>query len=118
MDLHTEDKDSKDIIRFFKLNDIILKNNNRISRRVTKKEIVYKKDKSRSIVTIQILKNGGLNLFLSNKLSSLDNEKKFITISKSNCKTLDSCFKIINDDDLKYIESVITDYLDNIFNNK
>lgn len=112
--IHTEDKDEKDVERFKKLNDIILNHNKRISRRVTKKEIVYKKDKSKSIVSFIITKHKGIKIFTFKEIEDLDIKRKFYTISKSNCKSLEKCSKIKTEDDLKYVSLIITDYLDKV----
>lgn len=62
--IHTDNKREEDVERFKQLNDFLLNFNDRINRRVTKKEIVYKKDKCRSILTIQISKRGYLKKVL------------------------------------------------------
>lgn len=45
--------------------------NSNISRRITKKEIVYKKNKSKSIITIQISKRKYLKVFLLNDIEEV-----------------------------------------------
>ena len=112
--IHTEDKDEIDVKRFNKLNDIILNHSKRISRRVTKKEIVYKKDKSKSIVSFIITKHEGIKIFTFKKIEDLDNERRFYSISKSNCKPLERCYKIKTDEDLNYISLIMKDYLDDV----
>ena len=62
INIHTDNKREEDVERFNQLNIFLLNFNDRINRRVTKKEIVYKKDKCRSILTIQISKRGYLKV--------------------------------------------------------
>ena len=108
---HFKNKKLDDINRFNKLNEIILSTSDRISRRVTKKEIVYKKDKFRSIVSFKIKRYGGINIFLFKNVEEVDEFNKFITISKKNCKPLEKCFCIESDEDFKYIKLIIDKYL-------
>lgn len=75
-----EAKKEEDIDRFKILNDLILSNNKRFSRRVTKKEIVYKKDKSRCIVSFIITKKSGIKMFALVSIEEFDYKNKFITI--------------------------------------
>lgn len=109
--IHYENKNPIDIERFCKLNNIILKCNDRISRRVTKKEIVYKKDKSRSILSIQICKSKYLKIFVLPIIENFDKDAKFKTISKSNNKPLDRLFKIKSEEDYVYIVPIIKKYI-------
>lgn len=118
IDIHFNNKKKDDIERFNKLNDIILSNSDNISRRVTKKEIVYKKNKSRSILAFKIRAHGGINIFTFKDIEKYDVYNKFITISKKNCKPLEKCFCIKSDDDLKYIELVIDKYLSIVLDEK
>ncbi len=111
LEIHTKNKNIEDIKRFNNLNEYILLLNSNISRRVTKKEIVYKKNKSKSIISIQISKRKYLKIFLLKDIEAFDNENRFITISKSNCKTLQKLFKIVNDDDLAYIKDILLKYI-------
>lgn len=111
LEIHLKDKRELDIIRFKDLNDYILKINKRISRRVTKREIVYKKDKSLSIITIQICKRGYLKVFLNNKIIEIDNKNKFETIPKSNCKPLEQRMKIYTDEDISYLKNILKEYV-------
>ena len=113
IDIHLKDCNKNDLKRFNRLNEILL-SNDKISRRVTKKEIVYKKNKSRSIISFKIKKLGGINIFLFKDVEKIDAFKKFITISKKNCKPLEKFFCIENDDDLKYVELIIDKYLEKI----
>ena len=88
IDIHTNNKSKENVDRFYQLNKFILSSNNRISRRVTKKEIVYKKDKSRSILSIQISKRDYLKVFVLEQIEQYDYNNSFKTISKGNCKPL------------------------------
>ncbi len=112
--IHTKDKSTDDIDRFDELNRLILNYSKKVTRRVTKKEIVYKKDKYKSILSIVITKHEGLKIFTFKDISSFDIEKKFYEISKGNCKPLEMCTKIKNDEDLKYVSLIINEYLDKI----
>lgn len=116
IDIHTNNKDIDDIKRFNNLNEYILLLNSNISRRVTKKEIVYKKNKSKSIITIQISKRKYLKIFLLNAIEEFDIENRFITISKNNCKSLQKLFKVECDNDLIYIKEILLKYIKKILN--
>lgn len=118
IDIHFKNKNKDDIERFNKLNDIILSNSDNISRRVTKKEIVYKKNKSRSILLFKLRTHGGINIFTFKDIEKYDVYNKFITISKKNCKPLEKCFCIESDEDLKYIELIIDKYLSIVLDEK
>lgn len=111
INIHIDNKRKEDIDHFNQLNDFILNFNDRVSRRVTKKEIVYKKDKSRSILTIQISKRGYLKTFVLPCVEKYDFLHLFKTISKSNCKPLEKLILIKDDKDLKYLIEIIKQYL-------
>lgn len=111
IETHFENKKEEDIITFKELDKIILSSSNKVSRRVTKKEIVYKKDKYKSILSFVITRFNGVKIFVFNDIEEYDNDNRFITISKKNCKPLEKCMKIKNDNDLEYIKSIITEYL-------
>lgn len=111
IDIHTNNKQKENVERFYKLNKFILSINNIISRRVTKKEIVYKKDKSRSILSVQISKRDYLKVFALEQIEQYDYDNSFKTISKGNCKPLKKLIIIKNDSDLKYLFEVIKKYL-------
>lgn len=112
--IHTQNKKVEDVKIFFELNDFILEQTNRITRRITKKEIVYKKDKSKSIINIRITQKSHVNLFLSEDVIQFDKEKLFKKISKANNKPLDECMKIMNQKDLEYAEQIIEKYIKKI----
>ena len=112
LDIHTNNKNENDIKIFYILNDFILNYNKRINRRVTKKEIVYKKDKSKSIVSIKLTKMKGVQLFVSKEIESIDNEKCFFTIPKTNKKPLQKCIKIKGNEELSKILKLMTEYLE------
>lgn len=116
IETHTDNKNALDVERFNELNEYILLLNSNISRRVTKKEIVYKKNKSKSIITIQISKRNYLKIFLLDEVKEFDKENKFKTISKSNCKVLQNLFKIKNNNDLIYTKDVLLKYIRKILN--
>ena len=72
---------------------------------------MYKKDKYRSILSFVITRFNGVKIFVFNDIEEFDDKNKFITISKKNCKPLEKCMKIQNDNDLEYVKSIITGYL-------
>ncbi len=114
IETHFEKKKEEDIQHFKELDKIVLSNSKKISRRVTKKEIVYKKDKYRSILSFVITRFNGVKIFAFNDIEEFDNKNKFTTISKKNCKPLEKCMKIQNDNDLKYAKTIVTKYLTKI----
>lgn len=114
INIHTDNKREEDIERFKKLNDFVLNFNDRINRRVTKREIVYKKDKCRSILTIQISKRGYLKVFALPCIEKYDFLHSFKTISKSNCKPLEKLILIKENKDLEYLIEIIKQYLKNV----
>lgn len=114
IEIHFENKKEEDIYYFKELDKIVLSNSKKISRRVTKKEIVYKKNKSRSILSFAITKFRGVKVFTFDDIDEYDLEKRFITISKKNCKPLEKCMRIQNDDDFEYIKKIIDKYLDKV----
>lgn len=116
LDIHTTDKRIDDVNRFNNINDLILKHDNRISRRVTKKEIVYKKDKSRSVISIQISKRNYLKVFMLPDVEEFDLYNKFNVISKGNCKPLERLLLIKEDQDLDYLKLIIDKYIDKVLN--
>ena len=111
IEIHYTNKSSEDIERFNKINEIMLQINDRISRRVTKKEIVYKKDKSKSILSIQISKRKYLKIFFLPAVEDFDYESKFTIISRSNRKPLERLFKIKSEEDFKYMVPIIKKYI-------
>lgn len=115
IDIHTNNKPKENVDRFYQFNKFILSINNIISRRVTKKEIVYKKDKSRSILSVQISKSDYLKVFVLEHIKQYDYNNSFKTISKGNCKPLKKLMIIKNDSDLKYLFDVIKKYLKKMF---
>lgn len=112
--IHTENKNVEDVERFNELNKIILSLNSRISRRVTKKKIVYKKDKSLSIISVQISKRNYLKLFVKEYIKEFDEYMKFIEIPKSNCKPLNYMMKVRNAEELKYAIEKIRKYIQKV----
>lgn len=114
INIHTDNKREEDVERFNQLNIFLLNFNDRINRRVTKKEIVYKKDKCRSILTIQISKRGYLKFFALPCIEKYDFLHLFKTIAKSNCKPLEKLILIKEDKDLKYLIETIKQYLKDV----
>lgn len=114
IEIHLENKNENDISKFENLNSFILSLNDKITRRVTKKEIVYKKNKSKSILSIILTKNSGIKLFVLPIVEELDFNNKFFIISSGNRKPLECCIKIRDDEDLKYVKLIIKKYFQKI----
>ena len=114
LEIHTKDKDETLVNYFDKINDLILNYDSRINRRVTKREIVYKKDKSKSIVAIRISKKGYIKLFVNGNINEYDNQNKFDTVPEKTNKPLNKVLKIYNDSDFHYLETVIFKYLSKV----
>ncbi len=68
LEFHQKNKNVEDIMRFNKLNDFILSIDQRICRRINKKEIVFKKDKLKNIMSMVITKHEGLKIFMLNEI--------------------------------------------------
>lgn len=114
LSIHIDNKNEKDINRFNVLNDLILGLDDRISRRVVKKEIVYKKNKSKSIIAIRIF-NDYLNVYMSDLVEDIDFKNKASVLAKSNRKPLDRVFIIKNDNDIEYVSDIIKGYKELLF---
>lgn len=114
--IHTDEKKIEDINLFYELNDIILNLNDRISRRVTKREIVYKKDKSKSIIAIKITKNDNIRIFMLPIVDKFDINKQFNMIPKPSNKPLCKYIKISNNEDINYFKLIIINYIDYVLN--
>ena len=114
--IHTDEKKLEDINLFYKLNDIILNLNDRISRRVTKREIVYKKDKSKSIVAIKITKSDNIRIFMLPIADKFDTNKRFNTTPKASNKPLCKYIKISNNEDIDYFKLIIINYINYVLN--
>jgi len=113
IEIHLEGKREEDIKRFNILNNQMLEFSPRISRRVTKKEIVFKRDKIKSIVAISFSRNYKcLRLFLLPSASKFDINKKFITVPKNSKRTLDMKLLIRNEYDFEYAKNILNKYLE------
>lgn len=127
MDIHIRDLYSvdeyynnckaEDIANFKILNDFILSSYS-LDRRINKKEIVYKKDKIRNIISFKISKYAGLKIFLLKDCVAFDFLNKFSIISKGNCKLLEMYYKIQNQEDINYVKQILNDYIVKIFMNE
>ena len=84
-----------DINRFNLLNDFILGFSDNITRRVTKKEIVYKKNKSKSIVTISIKKDY-INIYTLSNIEKFDINKKILGVAGTSRKPMNKRLIINN----------------------
>ncbi|MDO4962669.1 MAG: hypothetical protein Q4E75_01000 [bacterium] len=111
---HYDNRPQIDIDRFNQLNDIILSISPKLCRRVTKKEIVYKKNRIKNVISIIFTKNQGLKIFVNNEMENFDINENFFTISKGNRKPLEKCMKIMTEEDFSYIKKALKNYLDKI----
>jgi len=114
INIHTENKRKIDVDRFNILNELILSLNEGINRRVVKKEIVYKKNKSKSIIAIKLF-NDYLNVYFSDLVENVDLNKKVCILSQSNRKPLDRFFVVKNDNDIEYLSKIIKEYVELLF---
>ena len=111
LDVHTKNKKECDIELFNNLNKFVLSYDKRISRRITKKTIVYKKDRSRSILSVDITKTEHLKLFILSKQLKHDTKEKFVEISLNSKMPFKSCMTINDNNDLKYAIKLLKKYL-------
>lgn len=95
LEIHTSNKRKIDINRFNLLNDFILGFSDNITRRVTKKEIVYKKNKSKSIVTISIKKDY-INIYTLSNIEKFDINKKILGVAGTSRKPMNKRLIINN----------------------
>lgn len=116
LETYIKNKKSSDLNNFYKLNELILKISKRINRRVTKKKIVYKKDKCKSIISIIITKNNGIKLFALDAIEQYDKLHKFFTIPKSYRDPLTQCLNIKSNEDLNYLKEIINEYINSVLN--
>ncbi|MDO4375805.1 MAG: hypothetical protein Q4C33_01350 [bacterium] len=114
IEMHFENKQEKDINYFKELDRIILLKSKKINRRVIKKRIIYKKNKTKSILAFVITKFNGVKMFTFNIIEEIDAENKFKSISKKNRQLLEKCIKIQNDNDFEYVRNIIDKYLDKV----
>ena len=78
------------------------------------REIVYKKDKSKSIISLRISKKGYIKFFTNENIDELDIDNKFNTVPEKSNKPLNKVLKIYDDNDYKYIETIVFKYLDKV----
>jgi len=114
LSIHTDNKRKIDIDRFNHLDKLILGLDDRITRRVVKKEIVYKKNKCKNIIAIKIF-NEYINVYMSDLVEQIDYKNKVSVLAKSNRKPLDRVFMIESDKDIKYVSEIIKDYMELLF---
>ena len=107
--IHTSNKRKIDINRFNLLNDFILGFSDKITRRVTKKEIVYKKKKSKSIVTISIKKDY-INIYTLSNIEKFDINKKTLDVAGTSRKPMNKRLIINNEEDMYYARKILKSY--------
>lgn len=109
LEIHTSNKREIDINRFNLLNDFILEFSDNITRRVTKKEIVYKKNKSKSIVTISIKKDY-INIYTLSNIEKFDINKKILDVAGTSRKPMNKRLIINNEEDMYYAQKILKSY--------
>lgn len=109
LEIHTYQKKEIEINRFNLLNDFILGFSDNITRRVTKKEIVYKKNKSKNIVTISIKKDY-INIYTLSNIERFDINKKILDVAERNRKPMNKRLIINNEEDIYYAQKILKSY--------
>lgn len=109
LEIHTSNKRKIDINRFNLLNDFILGFSDKITRRVTKKEIVYKKKKLKSIVTISIKKDY-INIYTLSNIEKFDINKKTLDVAGTSRKPMNKRLIINNEEDMYYARKILKSY--------
>lgn len=109
LEIHTDNKREIDINRFNLLNDFILGSSDNITRRVTKKEIVYKKNKSKSIVTMSIKKDY-INLYTLSDIERFDIKERLEDVPEKSRKPMNKKLIITNEEDMYYAQSILKNY--------
>lgn len=121
LEYHTSNKRIEDVNRFNELNGLILdknkilSNENIITRRVTKKKIVYKKNKVNNIIAISIFK-GYLNLYFSSIIEKYDDKNEVKIISERTCTNLDRVLVIKTNEDIIYAKGLLENYINELYN--
>ena len=85
--IHTKNKQECNLEMFNVINDLIL-NNKSIFRRVTKKQIVYKNKKTKSIIGIKLTNYKGIKVYTLPSVKELDIENRFIDVPSKCLKPL------------------------------
>ena len=101
---------------FNQLNEFILSFNNRITRRVTKKAIVYKKDKCNNIISIRISNKKHIIIYTLIYIEEYDIMDKFKSLNIKSYAPLVRCTYINNNDELVYVKKVLLQYLKKALN--
>jgi len=109
LEIHTSNKREIDINRFNLLNDFILGSSDNITRRVTKKEIVYKKNKAKSIVTMSIKKDY-INLYTLSDIERFDIKERLEDVPEKSRKPMNKKLIITNEEDMYYAQSILKNY--------
>lgn len=109
LEIHTSNKREIDISRFNLLNDFILGSSDNITRRVTKKEIVYKKNKSKNIVTISIKKDY-INLYTLSDIERFDINEKLLDVAETSRKPMNKRLIINSEEDMDYVQKILKSY--------
>ena len=109
LEIHTSQKREIEIIRFNLLNDFILGSSDNITRRVTKREIVYKKNKSKSIITISIKKDY-INLYALSDVERFDINEKLEDVPEKSRKPMNKQLIITSEEDMYYAQKILKNY--------
>lgn len=109
LEIHTNNKREIDISRFNLLNDFILGSSDNITRRVTKKEIVYKKNKAKSIVTMSIKKDY-INLYTLSNIERFDINERMEDVPENSRKPMNKKLIITNEEDMYYAQRILKNY--------
>lgn len=109
LEIHTSNKREIDINRFNLLNDFILGSSDNITRRVTKKEIVYKKNKAKSIVTMSIKKDY-INLYTLSNIERFDINERMEDVPEKSRKPMNKKLIITSEEDMYYAQSILKNY--------
>lgn len=111
LEKYIENKNSIDISHFNILNDMILNFNSRITRRVTKKRIVYKIDKCKNIVAIDIKKINYINLFFAPSIIDKKYDDVLVKVPENSRMPLCRKFIIKDASGLDLAKEMLDEYL-------
>lgn len=109
LEIHIYQKREIEINRFNLLNDFILGFSDKITRRVTKKEIVYKKNKSKSIITMSIKKDY-INLYTLSDIEKFDINEKLEDVPENSRKSMKKKLIITSEEDMYYAQKILKNY--------
>lgn len=116
LESHLSNKNESDVMLFNKLNDFILSYSNRINRRVTKKAIVYKKDKCKNIISIRISSIKHIIVYVSDDIYECDCNLNIIDIKSQSYIPFKKVIYINNISELSSLIMSLTKYLNKSLN--